>query len=502
MDVRAVLLALLIVLAGCNSLFGPSQSGGPTDATSTETGTAAGTQTDFPTVEPADPPADRLGWEGGVWYNETIAVDNDDGLNDSELELVVNRTMARIERLRGLEYAEPVPIEIIDRDDLADRLSRNHTETFRQFDNAKFEAMFLVGTDTDSLAVQEANRGESILGFYDVQNDSMVLVSDTGRPQLQGRGTLAHELVHALQDEHFNLSSYSSPTRDAYAGSNGVIEGEANFIQRQYMDRCETEWPCVQPPENASQSGPPADFHYGIYFLDFFPYSEGEVFVHDVNASGGLSAVDALYEDFPESAEQVIYPERYGSDPPVAVEIADANGAGWERVRPDPPREGTSRPDYAVLGQSGLSAMFAHTFSSRLSPDGYGSYNDSMVVQPTTMINSLAVRDSSREYVSYDLAYTNGWEGDRLHAYARDGEIGYVWRIAWENESEAREFLRGYRRVLAHWGGDRVGEGTWEIAEDSPFTGAISIQRDGDAVTIVKAPTVDQLGQVYEGAGP
>lgn len=488
MDVRVVLLAVLVVLAGCNTLFGPAE---PDPSSPSEA-------TDRPVIKPPDPPSDRLGWEGGYWYNETIAVDNTDGLNETERVAVLNRTMARIERIRQLEFKRPVPVTIERRDEFRDRLTTNYSEDFRHFDNAKFEAMFLVGSDTDSLAVQEQNRGESILGLYDFNNRTMVLVSDGGGPTLRGDGTLAHELVHALQDQHFNLSRYTTPTRDAYAGQRGLFEGDANFVQRQYMARCGDQWACVQPADDGG-AGPPQNLHYGVYFLSYFPYSEGEVFVHDVHADGGWDAVNALFDDPPQSAEEVIYSAKYGDDPPVNVTFSDTHTDEWRRLRPDPQQEGVPRPDYAVIGQSGLSAMFAHTFSSELTATGYGSYNDSMVVNPSQMVNSFAAQDSSSEYISYDLNYTRGWEGDRLHAYERDGELAYVWRLVWENRTEAVEFRHGYRRVLQHWGATPVDRGTWTIGDDSPFTGAYYVDVAEDTVTIVKAPTVDDLSGVYAG---
>ncbi|MDX1748601.1 MAG: hypothetical protein R3324_21930, partial [Halobacteriales archaeon] len=37
---------------------------------------------------PPDPETDRLGWENGYWYNESITVDQSDGLSDEELDAI------------------------------------------------------------------------------------------------------------------------------------------------------------------------------------------------------------------------------------------------------------------------------------------------------------------------------------------------------------------------------------------------------------------------------
>jgi hypothetical protein len=82
----AVALAALLVLAGCNAFLGGDRN---------------------------DPMTDELGWENGYWYDEPLSVTTADGLNESEREAVVARTMARVERVRGLEFEQSVPVSVI-----------------------------------------------------------------------------------------------------------------------------------------------------------------------------------------------------------------------------------------------------------------------------------------------------------------------------------------------------------------------------------------------------
>ncbi|MFB6129612.1 MAG: hypothetical protein ABEJ28_02195, partial [Salinigranum sp.] len=62
-----------------------------------------------------DPARDVIGWEAGYWYDEPIAVDQSDGLNRSEREAFVARTMARVEKIRDLEFEQSVPVKVISR---------------------------------------------------------------------------------------------------------------------------------------------------------------------------------------------------------------------------------------------------------------------------------------------------------------------------------------------------------------------------------------------------
>ncbi|MFD1587950.1 Hvo_1808 family surface protein [Halorientalis brevis] len=464
-----LVLVVLVVLSGCN-LLGGSQA-------------------------PPDPTADVVGWENGHWHNGTLDVTNEDGLNASEREAVVARSMARIEYIRDAEFNQSVPVEIISREEYRAAQAGNYTRTFRTFDNAKFEAMFFVGERRDALAVQRQNMGASVLGYYDPQNGTIKLVADGGQPTLDGEGTLAHELVHALQDQRHNLSTMRASTRDGYNAQNGVVEGEANYVQQRYEDRCGGEWECVDGSSGSQES---SDLHFGIYFLEFFPYSDGPGFVSHLYEQGGWSAVDDAFASPPTSAEQVIYPDRYTdpADDPVAVELRDSATNGWERVRPDPQTPNGQRPDYATLGQSALSAMFAYTaYADRGQP----------VIEPRQFLNVEGGEIDRSDPYDYGLSVTSGWEGDRMHVYRNPdtdaNETAYVWRIEWESAGDAREFASGYRQLLRYWGGERTDRAnTWTVPDGNRFADAFRVTRDGATVTVVNAPTVDDLGDVRDGS--
>lgn len=530
-----LVVALLVVLAGCSAPLGSSDDGGgsttgapgdagtatgstsetsggegpSTTATGTEIRTGTGTTgSETATGDLADPASDRLGWENGRWYNESLSVDNSDGLNASERGAVINRTMARIEVVRQLEYENPIPVDVISRETYRSQAGSGEVPPpFRAFDNAKFEAMFFVGEDTDSLEVQDRNRGSSVLGYYAPSNDSIVVVSESATPQLEA-GTLAHELTHALQDQHFDLTDDPARTRDAYNARNGLIEGAANVVQRRYEQRFEDGWATDGiGGSNGSESGGSGEngsgsqLHYGIYFLEFFPYSDGPGFVTSLYEQGGWEAVNAAHEDFPASAEQVIYPRLYGQEPPANVTVRDQSSRAWERVRPQSPRPGQDQPPYAVLGQSALSSMFAYTLFDVRSGM---SYNQSAVVRPGQVINRGGEGQgaNSSDPLNYDLPATQGWDGDKMYVYRNsEDETGYVWKLAWDSPAEAEQFATRYEDLLSHWGGDEVSESgatsTWVVEEASPFTDAIRVQIEGDRVTITNAPTVEDLGDVH-----
>jgi hypothetical protein len=109
---------------------------------------------------------------------------------------------------------------------------------------------------------------------------------------------------------------------------------------------------------------------------------------------------------------------------------------------------------------------------------------------------------------NYDFPVTDGWDGDRLVPYvnensAETGETGYVWEINWDSEADAAEFVDGYEQLLSYHGAESVEdrENVYHIPEGNGFADAFHVRQDGDTVTIVNAPTVEELGDVHAPAG-
>ena len=454
-------LVLLVLLAGC---------GAPMDAT----------------VPRGSPQQDVLGWENGYWHNASLDIDNGDGLNGSERDALVARAKARVEYVRGLEFEGSVDISVISRSNFSAG-GGDTDEALRRFDNGKFEALFLVGTEEDSIKTQEDSLNRSVAGYYSPNRDAIVIVSDSATPTFDSERTLAHELVHALQDQHFDLGNRSDVrSRDAYNGRNGLVEGDPQAVQFTYLDRCGEAWSCIQSPaDDAAENGEATDAagpHLGIYLMEFFPYSDGPGFVSHLRVEGDWTTVNDAYASPPGSATEVIHPDRYGSFEPREIDLEDDLRDGWSRVEPP------DRPAHARIGQSGLVAMFGYTI--------YDDYNQSAVVSPQELLNLGPTGVDRIDPIDYDLDATRGWTGDRLHVYHRGDETAYRWRLKWNSTAAAERFTATYRSLLQHWGGTGTGEDRFELSEESPFAGAYVIDVDGDTVTVAAAPSVEGLVDV------
>lgn len=531
---RTSLFALLFLVAGIGLLAVPAAGtvdGGlasvtPADTTSPTVqqpaAEIAGSQTADSVVEPcadeppddyADPAGDTedvIGWVDGYWYDEPLDIDTDEELTEEELLKLANRTAARFEAMRCLPAKEGVPpVEIITRDEFrASSVGGEGTDgtpTDQElFDNTKLQTLLMVEEGEDSSTVRDEQRGELVAGFYDFIRNEIVIVSEDPDSLLIDEPILAHEIGHAIQDQHFDLSQYDRPTVDIDNGKLGLIEGDVHLIEHRYLDACESDqWaePCVtlDEPEDPT-SDPDADTedgedsgvpNWGLYFKQFQPYSDGPSFVEYVyEERGGWEAVDELYENPPRSAIEVAHPEKYGVFEPADVDVPDRSSDDWDRIVSGATAEDEA---YDTLGIGGITALFA-----QLTLEGVPEHDQVFRFEEVVNLDAMNEIDVLNPH-NYDHPETEGWRDDKLFAYRNgENETAAVWRLAWESEADAQPFVDSYGQLLEARGGERV-DGfayTYEF-DDVTYDMAVTVVPDGDEVTVVVAPGIEELTAVH-----
>lgn len=402
---------------------------------------------------PADPDSDVLGWENGYWHNESIDVVQSDGLSAAERERVLARTMARVEHLRRLEFEETPRIEFVSRDGVETYVDRNVTQL--PGGNQTWEALFVFGEDTDAREAIRETLLASVGGMAAEEGvDHVVLVTeDPERPQTSGY-VLAHELVHVLQNQHFDLSAprYRRSTLDGELGKDGIVEGEASLVDGLYRRHCASgAWSCLSGGmAPSSRSVTPA-----VANLMSVPYREGAIYAASLRERGGWQAVSSAQESPPATVEPVLHPDRV-VEPPEPIEYADRSGPDWSRT------EGAQR-----IGEAGVRTLFARQNGSR------------NVALPRP--NGTA---SLREVVT---APAEGWGNDTLYTYTNGSHDGYVWVTEWDSRADAAEFADAYRAVLQSYDPLVFGESTYVI-DDGPFADAFHVRHNGTRVMIANAP--------------
>jgi len=491
---RTTVLVVAVVLLGCAAVVVPGA-----DAT-------AATQTDeFIQDCAAEPPDDFdapsdgnevIGWVDGYWYNQPLSINATGGLNESEVEQLSARTAARFEVMRCLPAEEGVPpVEIKSRDEFASEQEGVFDDIgadLRLAENARLETMLIVGSNENATDVREQNRASTIGGTYNFRTDTITIVSDSPDSLLIDEEILVHEIGHAVQDQQFNLTRYERPTTDIDKGVLSLIEGDVTFIENRYLDACENErWeePCVSEDFGDGEGGgsnEPAN--WGLYFTQFQPYSDGPSLIQGVFDDGGWDAVNALYDDPPQSAYFSAFPGTYGEVELQDVEVPDRSTDDWERLTFE------DEPDHDTIGVAGISAMFkTPTYESG------GTVN---IYDPQDILNTNpdgTVDDFNP--LNYNQIETEGWRDDKFYTYRNaDNETGAVWETAWATPQDAEPFLEAYQQLVDYRNGQRVDgyEYTYTFGEDSAFDMALTIVPDGDRVTIVTAPSVEELTEIHQ----
>jgi hypothetical protein len=473
--VSAVLAVLMVVAA-----VAPVTAAAPA---AVDRGGAAAVDGEDVVEQRADPDEDVVGWEGGYWHDDPIDVNQSDGLTDEELDAYVSRAMARVEYLRESEFDSEVPVEVLSREEFQRQRSENATSnaSFDAWNDQVWEALFIIGEDREANEALQSATGETTAGFYAPSDDRIRIITDSPDSPTINNATLVHELVHALQDQNGDLGEQitATETQDAGLATDGVVEGEANYIEQRYTDRCGAEWGCVATPSSGGGPGEPPNL--GILLTLLHPYSDGPVYINWLLERGGWEAVDGAFEDPPESTEQVIH---LTDEEPVPIEYTDRARNGWETF----PNQGEGGSD--TVGEASMYVMFWYQARTARA----------QTVSPRSVVQTTGPYD----IYNYDAEPSAGWGNDRVFPYEKgsgeDAQYGYVWVTEWDTERDATQFVEAYGQILVAQGVSEFdGEGEY-VVPSGEFADAFRIDRQGTTVTIVNAPTADDLSDIRPAA--
>ena len=452
----------------------PSASGGP----------AAPDAVPSASAEECDPGngTDLVGCWNGTHYEESVDFAETEGLNETQLEALTDLTMARVEHVRQRPFKQDVPVETVTRSEYVnDTAGGNESEAFRRWNDQVWEALFVVGEDTNANDEIDSVFGGAVSGFYSPSQDRIVIVVPDGESPDIDPSTLAHELLHAMQDQYHDLTKprYVGATQDGNLAVDGIVEGEAVHVEERYAARCADNWTCAEPPEDDGGGGDAPDFNFGILQTVLQPYGDGALYVRDLREEGGWAAVNATMNDPPASTAEVI--RRNPGYEEGNVTFEDAATGGWETY----PDQGVDGAETA--GEASMFVMFWYqSFEYRyavLEPDRTAQENVQIHLDTEAQLETRA------DY-NYAHPVTGGWAGDELYPYRNGDRDGYVWATEWQTEADAAAFRDAYVRMLTAHGEGEYADGTvYEIGEESDFPGAYGVERDGTSVTVTHAPS-------------
>ena len=406
----------------------------------------------FPTETPTPVPTPTP--TPGPW-GEGPLVDPDARV-EAELKLIT----AQVSELRGLEVLEDPLINLVTSEELADLIEEIIAEWFTAEDAAILQQLYLaldfLDEDDDLFQMVSDLYSGQVVGFYDDDTDEMFVSNDGPQLDFNSKSTFAHELVHGLQDQHFDLDLFLPEDSDNYdmdQARRALVEGDASLLTWDYIRKHLTWEERVLTQADTAFEEPARILREELAF----PYVQGSEFVYALFQYGSWEAVDAAYQDPPQSTEQILHPEKYlEREAPVQVlvpELAPTLGDTWTLL------------DAGVLGEFVLTIYL----ENQLSP-------------------FQAARASE------------GWGGDRYRLVQDEstGERLLTILSAWDTETDAIQFFQAYAEYI-----DRksVGEWTlglggaqrrwWEAADNSVY-----LSRLEDRVLVIVGQTGEAVDTV------
>jgi len=374
----------------------------------------------------------------------------------------INEIVRSVSEIRGLRPLAPISLDYMTREQLREKLEKDINKDYptseAEADERVLKEFGLISGDIDLHKLYLDLYTEQIGGFYDPETKELYVVSEGNKLDALEELIYAHEVTHALQDQHFHLNpllkKYEDKDDDAYLAVTSLVEGDARTVEREYLMRHPALIGRIQDEITQSDisseklsSAPPI-----ISETLLFPYEAGATFVAVLMREGGLVAVNKAFKDPPTSTEQIIHPERYiNRDNPTLVDLPDLSqslGKGWKKLEEN------------LFGE----------FQTRVLLDG--------------QIDDLTARKAAA-----------GWDGDEFALWTNGDQEVLVWKSVWDSESDAKEFVSAMISYdESRFNARYQQSGANYVLETRDKT--VVISQEGAWVNYVIAPNLDKAQRV------
>jgi hypothetical protein len=248
-------------------------------------------------------------------------------------------TLAKeVAKARGLPIKKPIAQATVTRDELRARLLKlaeeKKTKDELRAEGVALARWGLIPRGTDYVALMVDLLSEQIAGYYDPDTKQLTLLATTGQAPVWDELVLAHEIVHALQDQSYDLTKFEDVPAgegDAAQARHALVEGDGITLMLELLLARKGFTPPWDNPRLTNELAHQMDLPTGdaldkaplaIREMMLFPYRAGFTFVTTLRATKPWSAIDAAFKRPPKSTEQIIHPDKYLADEdPVAVKL-------------------------------------------------------------------------------------------------------------------------------------------------------------------------------------
>ena len=239
----------------------------------------------------------------------------------------VRGVIEKVEELRGLRTSRPIAVSALDAAALRRVVLRLlEREREPQSDAGWDDALHLLGVLRPGQSLEQVQRralAGQVAGLYVPRTRRLYVLGSGGSAP---RAVVAHEVVHALQDEHFRLTRGPFAPRprdhDGELAAQALVEGDATEVQSRYVA-------ALSPIDLIGELGrtlravPGSSADGTAPFLErqlVFPYTAGQEFVRALRARGGQRLLDRAFRNPPRTTAAVLDPARYLAGDPAAAD--------------------------------------------------------------------------------------------------------------------------------------------------------------------------------------
>jgi hypothetical protein len=401
----------------------------------------------------ADEPAGRSDLEAGLVLLKQGDQQADEG-KTTDAEILYQQAMEKLlPGIRRLPFKTTVKRDVTPREKIREYMLKEieEDETPEEFraDELAMKAFGLLPPGLDYKETLMKLLTEQVGAFYDPETGTMHLILENGDQakkkagffeKLLGGGggfnkensktVIAHELTHALADQHYDLHALTKSIKhddDRELALSALVEGEATLVMMaaqasDWSGKSTADLPSEALGQTMGLMTPLLRMVGGAEIASVppimseplvFPYLQGMVFCARLTNSDGWPGIDVAYKHIPQSTEQILHPEKY-------------------RDQPDPPTE-------VDLGELAV-------------PEGWKELTRNVLGE--LQIGILLRKHNGK-------AAAAGWDGDRFALFeGPSGRLGLVWRSTWDTETDASEFFTAYARYQhSRFGGDAPADG-------------------------------------------
>src|SRR3989442_1206234 len=269
-------------------------------------------------------------------------------LNNAEFIAAADEVLRQMSEITGLKLLTPLKKSLRSREEIRAYVikqmneEKNPAERYADARSAEAFGLLPKGFDLDAFMVNVLT--EQVEGLYDPKTQEFYIAEWS--PPADQRMVMAHELTHALEDQHFQIEAWlkaARPNEDAELARDAVLEGSAMAAMVDYLmlstGRSLKDLSDFDPSMLIGDLGstptlekaPP--FHKDALI---FPYIGGLNFSAAVIRNVGWSALPAVFEKPPVSTQQILHPALYRSGKtPVTVTLPQLEkllGNNWSKL--------------------------------------------------------------------------------------------------------------------------------------------------------------------------